>query len=301
MIRPLRVALVVTAVGLGLGVAILGVRGQPAGTARKKVLVELFTSQGCNSCPSAEQLLGQLAALGYGPDRIVPLAFHVDYFNDPWKDRFSDRRFSARQWAYNGALKRTDLYFTPMLMIDGRFPMLGSDRKKAREALELALAERPTASIALALEAVPGKPREKTLKVTVAARGSDVDGRELLVGVATFEDPVTTRVESGENAGKALVEHFAVRRFAVEPVTPARSGPRTLSVPVALEADWDARRCGLAVFLQDETTGRVYEAESIRWAARAAPRGIGAGPRTSKPVTAVVAPESRLVYDPGVR
>jgi hypothetical protein len=81
-------------------------------------------------------LLGQLAALGYGPDRIVPLAFHVDYFNDPWKDRFSDRRFSARQWAYNGALKRKDLYFTPMLMIDGRFPMLGSDRKAARAALD---------------------------------------------------------------------------------------------------------------------------------------------------------------------
>jgi hypothetical protein len=81
---------------------------------------------------------------------------------------------------------------------------------------------------------------------------------------------VTTRVEAGENAGKALVEHFAVRRFVAEPVTPARSGPRTLSVPVALEADWDARRCGLAVFLQDETTGRVSQAESMRWEARAA-------------------------------
>ena len=217
-------------------------------------------------------MLGQLASLGYGPDQVVPLAFHVDYFNDPWKDRFSDRRFSARQWAYNGALKRKDLYFTPMLMIDGRFPMLGSDRKAARAALERALAERPTAAIALALEAVPGKPREKTLKVTVAARGPEVDGRALLVGVATFEDPVTTRVESGENAGKALVEHFAVRRFAAEPVTPTRAGPETLSVPVSLEADWDAGHCGLAVFLQDEATGRVYQAESIRWSARPASR-----------------------------
>jgi hypothetical protein len=216
-------------------------------------------------------LLGQLASLGAGPDRVVPLAFHVDYFNDPWKDRFSDPKFSARQWAYNEALRRKDLYFTPMLMVDGRFPMLGSDRTKARAAIDKVLTERPSASITLALETTPGKPLEGRLKATVAATTSELDGRELLVGVATFESPVTTEVKAGENAGKTLVEHFAVRRFTAEPVTLSRTERKPLSVPVVIAKDWDAHRCSLAVFLQDEATGRVYQAESIRWPAAASP------------------------------
>lgn len=270
MMRPVRVALVVAAV-LGIGGTTLVLRGKPPETTGKKVLVELFTSQGCSSCPAAEQLVGQLAALGYGPDRIVPIAFHVDYFNDPWKDRFSDPKFSGRQWAYNGALKRKDLYFTPMMMVDGLSPMLGSNRKAAGEALDKVLAERPMATLALALEPSAAQPLEKTLTVTVAALGTGLDGRELLLGIATYESPVTTKVESGENAGKTLVEHFAVRRFTAEPVTLSRTARKTLSFPSTLEAGWDAGRCGLAVFLQDETTGRVYQAESIRWTAKAPP------------------------------
>ena len=57
--------------------------GKPAPKPRKKVLVELYTSQGCNSCPSANQFLGEFAGLGYGPEKVVPLAFHVDDFNHP--------------------------------------------------------------------------------------------------------------------------------------------------------------------------------------------------------------------------
>ena len=52
----------------------------------RKVLVELYTSQGCDSCPPASDLMGKLASLGYGPDRVVPINFHVDYFNTPWED-----------------------------------------------------------------------------------------------------------------------------------------------------------------------------------------------------------------------
>ena len=224
-------------------------------------------------------MLGQLGSLGVAADRVVPIAFHVDYFNDPWKDRFSDRRYSARQWAYNEAQKRKDLYFTPMLMIDGRLPMLGSDRAKARQALAQVLAERPSAAITLALEPTAGKPLEQHLKVTVVARTPALDGRELLVGVATYESPVTTDVKSGENAGKSLAEHFAVRRFTAEAVTLNRVARKTLDLPITLEKDWDARHCGLAVFLQDEKTGRVYQAESIDWSPKATARESGRSSR----------------------
>src|SRR5579871_2632243 len=103
--------------------------------ARKKVLVELYTSQGCNSCPPANEFLGQLSKQGFGPDRIVPVAFHVDYFNEPWADPFSKKEYSQRELAYNTVQKRNDLYFTPMMMVDGRHPMLGSNRAEATSAI----------------------------------------------------------------------------------------------------------------------------------------------------------------------
>lgn len=241
-------------------------------SAKKKVLVELYTSQGCDMCPKAEQLLGALKGLGYGPDRAVPVAFHVDYFNTPWKDPFSDNLFSRRQYEYSLIHQRehkTDdpnyLYFTPMLMVDGRHPMLGSDRPKAQAALRKALAERPGASIDADLKPDPKNPRAATLSVSVRSLASTSAKRPLLVGVALWEDPVTTRVGSGENAGKTLVEHYAVRKFVYERITLAESGAKSLSFPLALGGDWNPSHCGVAVFVQNWDDGRVHQAEALPW------------------------------------
>ena len=89
--------------GLAAGAATVAAFGQGElpGTTKKKVLVELYTSQGCDSCPPASDLLGRLAELGFGPDEIVPVNFHVNYFNEPWADPYSDAVYSRRQWSYN--------------------------------------------------------------------------------------------------------------------------------------------------------------------------------------------------------
>jgi hypothetical protein len=97
------------------------------------------TSQGCNSCPPASDLLGKLFELGDGADRIVPLNFHVDYFNQPWPDPYSGASYTRRQRDYNSVQHRDDLQFTPLLMVDGRQPLLGSDRAKAVAAIQQAL------------------------------------------------------------------------------------------------------------------------------------------------------------------
>src|SRR5262249_34140912 len=85
------------------------------------VLLELFPSQGCDMCPEAERLLGELAARS---SHAVPIALHVDYFNNPWKDPFSDKLYSERQAAYNTLYTKPKnaeygLYYTPMVMVDG--------------------------------------------------------------------------------------------------------------------------------------------------------------------------------------
>src|SRR5262245_56722185 len=157
-------------------------------------------------CPKAEQLLGKLKDLGYGPDRVVPVAFHVDYFDKPWKDRFSDPSYSRREMAYNAALQRDDLYFTPMLMVDGRYPMLGSDQPKAIAGLRRPTSDRPGASLTASLKPIEGgtssttasrsesKSRSLRLDVHVGPPAPALAGREVMIGVAVTEDPVTTDV-----------------------------------------------------------------------------------------------------------
>jgi hypothetical protein len=241
-----------------------GADGAHSPEAGKKVLVELYISQGCNSCPPASKLLGQLGELGFGPDRIVPIAFHVDYFNDPWKDPFSDSRYSRRQWSYNIVQKREDLYFTPMMMIDGREPMLGSDRAKALPAIRRALGEPPGVKLKLAVD---GAGRSRKLNVEVAADTAEVVGRDLLVCVSIVEDPVATDVPAGENAGKTLVEHHTVRGFTYKTIRLSRTGSKSLAFPLKVGTDWVAENCRVATFVQDQENGKVYQADSLPWTA----------------------------------
>jgi hypothetical protein len=250
--------------GLAAGAANLAAFGQgesPA-TTKKKVLVELYTSQGCDSCPPAADLLGRLAELGFGPDQIVPMNFHVDYFNDPWADPFSDADYSRRQWSYNTVQKRDDLYFTPMMMVDGRTPLLGSNRPAALAAIEKALKEPAGVALKLALD---GDSATRTLSAELASPAKGTVGRDLLVGVAVVEDQVTTKVLSGENAGKKLVEPFTVRSFAHKFIRLERTGTRTLAFPVRLANDSVAGHCRVAVFVQDRTSGKVYQADALPW------------------------------------
>jgi hypothetical protein len=258
-----RVALAVAAIA-AIGTT-PGPGAEPKPAAPKKALVELYTSQGCDMCPAADQLLARLGGLGNGPDRIVALSFHVDYFNDPWKDPFSDADYSRREMAYNTALNRKDLYFTPMMMIDGRHPMLGSDQARAQAALKEVLKEKPGVLLAIDLVKGPADPASRTLKLTVTGVAAEAVGRDLLVGAAIFENPTTTTVPSGENAGKTLVEHGTVRKFVYQKVQLDASRPSDLTFPLELPADALATRCGVAVFVQDWLKGKVHQADTVSW------------------------------------
>jgi hypothetical protein len=235
-------------------------RAEKPAVAKKKVLVELYTSQGCDSCPPANRLLGELAALGYGPDRAVLVAFHVDYFNEPWADPYSDPAYSRRQMAYNAVHGRNDLYFTPMMMIDGRVPMLGSDQRNALAALRRASKDKPAVALDLDTRVQDGVAN---LAVTVSARSPIVVGRDLLVALAITEGPLTTDVLAGENANKTLIEPAVVRSFTHKPARLDRSEPKTVNFPLSLAPDWVPARCRAAVFVQDRANGTVYQADSL--------------------------------------
>src|SRR4051812_18980041 len=148
-------------------------------------------------CPEAEAILGQLAGRS---DRIVPIAFHVDYFNKPWKDPYSDALHSRRQMAYNSLYTRPKhpdygLYYTPMLMIDGEQSINGRDPAGAEEAIRRALARTPQVSLSAKLTREK-EDRAGTLQVRVSPRSAKVQGREVLVCAVLRDDGVETRVES---------------------------------------------------------------------------------------------------------
>ena len=245
---------------------------------QKLVLVELFVSQGCDMCPSAETVLATLAQ----DERIIPLAFHVDYFDTPWKDPYSDHKFSVRESQYSEIYNKANklnnpsvLYLTPLLVVDGRIPLLGTDDTarnhkalpKGQVAVRSALAEKPSVRIALKLDGKPQDP-SRNLTVDLTALTSELRDRDVLVQVVPFEDRVSTSVKSGELKGKTYSGQFVARGLTLKEATLPKSGKTTVNLPVEFPKDANAHLGGIIVIVQDNNTGRVYQAAKIRWDAK---------------------------------
>jgi hypothetical protein len=255
-------------------VAAQGTGGDPQ---RRMVLVELYTSQGCDKCPAAEQLLGALAERDR---RIVPIAIHVDYFNDPWKDVFSDPLYSKRQMVYNqlyAGPKHPEygLYYTPMLMIDGQ--QSANDRAAAEAAIHQALARKPAVRIDVALD-IPRDGLSGTATVRVTSRLARAEKAPLLVCAVFREDRVVADIPSGENAGKSLVARFPARQTRYEFIERDGKSTATQQFRFAIEPSWKRQKLRLAVSVQDKRAGVVYQATDLPWRSTTAATSSGTSP-----------------------
>jgi hypothetical protein len=171
----------------------------PSHAAPRPVLVELFTSQGCNSCPPADALLDELARR----PGVIALAWHVDYWDGlGWKDRFSSHAATQRQYDYAHRLGQDNVY-TPQLVIDGTAETVGSDSRAADAAIREA-AVRDVAGPSVTLGAGP----DGAARVSVGA-GSKSPATVWLIG---YDREQTTPIGRGENAGRSLTEYQVVRR-----------------------------------------------------------------------------------------
>lgn len=238
---------------------------EPGGS-RRMVLVELFTSQGCDMCPKAEEILGDLAKREPG---IVPIAFHVDYFNEPWKDVFSDPLYSRRQMSYQEVYTKPKppdygLYYTPMMMIDGEQSVNGRDPGAAREAIRRARARKPAVDLSVDLD-LKDDGRSGTARITMTSRSDRVDGAPLLVCAVLREDGVPTAIASGENKGKTLVARFPARQTKYDFLSLRGKAPETREFAFALDPSWDREKLRLAVFVQDKRTGAIHQASDLPW------------------------------------
>lgn len=213
------------------------------------VIVELFTSEGCSSCPPADRVLAELEAKHPLPGvEIVPLAFHVDYWDElGWKDPYSSRAWTKRQLSYRRG-ERPSLY-TPQLVVAGADELNGGDREGALRAIRAAAA-RPRTSIALTTER-----RGSLIDVTatIGARSGNAPVDALLAWV---EPHVRVNVTSGENAGRSLDHTSVVRGLVPLGVVPPKGGELKRSV-AASEVPTGSR---LVVFVQERTSRAIVGA-----------------------------------------
>ncbi len=225
-------------VALAVLVALAGsVSAQSNGAAHPAVVVELFTSEGCSSCPPADALLVHFEQQPLPDVEIVPLGFHVDYWNElGWKDRFSSHQFTERQ---NNYARRfgLDSVYTPEIVVDGRFDAVGSDAAEVRRRIaEAAHARKATVELA-------GGGSE----VKVFVSGATSGGAQ--VWLAVTETGLSTNVGAGENSG-AQLHHAAVVR-SLKLLGTTKGGEFSARQPLTLSPQWQSANLRIVVFVQD--------------------------------------------------
>jgi len=232
----------------------------PGATARVPVVVELFTSEGCSSCPPADALLAELDRTQPVPEaQVIPLEEHVDYWNsDGWRDPFSSATFTARQEEY---ARRFDISgpYTPQMVVGGRAEMLGSASSQARAAIAAA-AHAPR--VAVSLELTAGAPPDDSLRAAIQAGPLPAEIAESArVYLAVTEDGLASNVTAGENNGRHLEHRAVVRRLISTGGTePGRTFAGEVKGRIARE--WKRENLRIVVFVEGATSGQIFGAQS---------------------------------------
>lgn len=206
----------------------------------RPVVVELFTSQGCSSCPPADEFLGELARR----PGIIALAYHVDYWDDQgWKDRFSMPEASKRQQGYVRRLSRAGA-FTPQIVVSGDTSLLGSNRVEVRKAID---GDRD--ALAMKLSKVGGNLQ---IHFTEAWRES------MDVYLVSYLASATDKIERGENARRTLKHFNVVRSF--KRLGTWNGKPQRMTAPIA---QFPADATSVAVILQRKNQGAIAGAAML--------------------------------------
>ena len=214
-------------------------------------LLELYTSEGCSSCPPADKWMS-----GIKTDKVTPLAFHVDYWDYiGWKDKFSKAEYSDRQRktaAFGGA----GFVYTPQFVMNGR-DFKGWDNSRLSQSVEASqkLASRANLSLNVVTEA----NGDITLKST-AQTVKPNDAKNSDIFVAIYENKLVSQVKAGENSGSTLKHDYVVRDFfgAYQ-----LSNQNEFSKNFTLKPEWKGRDGGAVIFVQNSQTGEILQSLAL--------------------------------------
>lgn len=234
---------------------------------RNPVVVELFTSEGCSSCPPADQLLAKLEAQQPVKNvEIIALEEHVDYWNNGgWTDPFSSDFSTTRQYAYAGALGNGNAY-TPQMVVDGQNEFVGSRERQARSTIEQAGNRKKTEVIVTPQAHEADGTQTFQIKVGAIQNSSGGDAPE--VWIAITETGLHSEVKAGENAGEDL-HHAAVVRKMRKIGLAKDSGETSFSTEERVKVDrsWKRENTRVVVFVQGKKSKKILGAGSVRFPA----------------------------------
>ena len=223
------------------------------------VLAELFTSEGCSSCPPADAVLSTLVHdQPLAAVEVVGLGEHVDYWDHlGWRDPYSSAGFSNRQAEYGARVFHTADIYTPQIVIDGQYQAVGSDVAAIRNAIVRA-ASVPKAMVAI--DATPAGPRDVATRVSVTlTSGVTLRDRADIV-VALVQDTVTDEVTRGENRGRRLTHSAVVRSLTTIGSVAESERSRMAMATLRMSPDWNYGGLRLIGFLQERRSRRILGA-----------------------------------------
>ncbi len=224
---------------------------KPEAAGKGFAVVELFTSEGCSSCPPADALVARVQKESAGQPVYI-LAFHVDYWNRlGWKDVFSNHEYSSRQYQYSKWLK-SEVY-TPQVIVNGRTEFVGSDEKSLRNAIKTGLEKSENLELSLSNIKVEGDKVSVQYHVTGAASNSN-----LLI--ALIEKNAITKVKSGENGGRTLA-HVQIVTQLKSVALRSTSGNEN----IALIHGFDPQKFELIGFVQNASNGEITGATKVEF------------------------------------
>ena len=216
-------------------------------------LLELYTSEGCSSCPPADKWMSSIKT-----DKVTPLAFHVDYWDYiGWKDRFSKAEFSDRQRktaAFGGA----GYVYTPQFVMNGR-DFKGWDNSRLNESIETT--QKFASRANLSLNAVTEANGDITLKANAQAV-KPADAKNTDVFIALYENKLVSQVKAGENSGRELKHDYVVREFFGAYQI---SNQNEFSKNFTLKPEWKSRDAGAVIFVQNSQTGEILQSLALKF------------------------------------
>lgn len=227
----------------------------PARAAKKSpVLVELFTSDGCPSCPPADANLAFLEReQPFAQAEIITIALHVDYWNSVgWKDEYSSAVFSRRQQLYSQALK-LDSNYTPQMIVDGRAEFVGSSLGKVQRAI-LEAAKTPKAAIEITQSADKYKIKISDLPAA---------HEKATVFLAVTEDNLASSFKGGENSGKRPEHTSVVRELSSLGMVAAQQTTLEIETAVQMQTAWKRKNLKLVVFVQENASRKILGVSRI--------------------------------------
>ncbi|MEM8945809.1 MAG: DUF1223 domain-containing protein [Planctomycetota bacterium] len=216
------------------------------------VVVELFTSQGCSSCPPADKLLIGLAEIGEKHQLpVYCLSFHVDYWNSlGWRDPYSSEQFTKRQRQYAAAFQSNRVY-TPQMIVGGEIEFVGSRGRDAQQAIQSALAAPATSTVTLETSVSADR---RTVSVSYAVHDSAPAEK---LNIALVQNSASNEVPRGENSGRSLAHVHVVRVFRTIDLQKP-TGVLDLDLPEGLSAEASS----VVAYVQDQRSLRITGAAS---------------------------------------